>query len=101
MIVIFISQCEKNARSQTRQILDAFANRIGDDTWQTVITEAGLETVKKLLTQTARKNTAVSCHRFKTRHRTELVWIVGSKSKFNEQGFVAVNWTNKASPDDE
>ncbi|MBU0485190.1 MAG: hypothetical protein KKB30_11855 [Proteobacteria bacterium] len=55
MMVIFISQCEKNALKKTRRVLDAFANRIGDNTWQTVITEEGLNTVKKMLRQTAEK----------------------------------------------
>jgi len=39
MMVTFISQCEKKALKKTRRVLDAFANRIGDNTWQTVITE--------------------------------------------------------------
>lgn len=47
MMVTFVSQCEKNALKKTRRVLDAFANRIGDNTWQTLITEDGLLTVKK------------------------------------------------------
>ena len=58
MIVTFISQCEKKALQRTRLVLDAFANRIGHNTWQTVITEDGLVMVKKLLARTASKNTA-------------------------------------------
>lgn len=58
MMVTFISQCEKNALKKTRRVLDAFANRIGDNTWQTVITEDGLKTVKKMLRQTASKSIA-------------------------------------------
>ncbi|RTL02853.1 MAG: CRISPR-associated helicase Cas3' [Proteobacteria bacterium] len=95
MIITFISQCEKKALSRTRRVLDAFANRIGDNAWQTVITEEGLLAVKKLLRQTATKNTAVACHRVKTRTRSELQWIVGNRSKFNSQGIVPVNWTKK------
>jgi len=38
MMVTFVSQCEKNALKKTRRVLDAFADRIGDNTWQTVIT---------------------------------------------------------------
>ena len=53
MLVTFISQCEKKALNRTRRILDAFANRIGDNVWQTAITEDGLDTVKKLLRQSA------------------------------------------------
>lgn len=95
MLVTFISQCEKNALKRTRRVLDAFANRIGDNVWQTAITEEGLDTVKKLLKATASRSTAVSCHRVKTRHRTELVWVVGNKRKFNEVGGVAVNRTKR------
>lgn len=93
MIVTFISQCEKKALARTRRVLDAFANRIGDNTWQTVITEEGLLAVKKLLRQTATKSTAVACHRIKTRTRSELQWIVGNRNKFNSQGIVPVNFT--------
>ncbi|MCC2667495.1 MAG: hypothetical protein K0S63_1411 [Gammaproteobacteria bacterium] len=95
MMVIFISQCEKNALSKTRRVLDSFADRIGDRTWQTVITEEGLLTVKKLLRQTATKSTAVACHWIRSRIRNELMWIVGVKEKFNEQGIVPVNSTTK------
>lgn len=49
MIVTFISQCEKKAIPRTRRVLDAFADRIGDNTWETVITEDGLVAVKNLL----------------------------------------------------
>lgn len=93
MMVVFVSQCEKKALAKTRRVLDAFADRIGDNTWQTVITQEGLLAVKKLLRKTASKNTAVSCHWVRARSRTELVWVVGNKNKFNAQGIVPVNST--------
>jgi len=93
MMVTFISQCEKKALKKTRRVLDAFANRIGDNTWQTVITEEGLKAVKKLLRQTASKSTAVSCHWIRSRSRSQFLWVVGNKRKFNEQGIVPVNST--------
>lgn len=95
MMVTFISQCEKKALNRTRRVLDAFANRIGERTWQTIITEDGLITVKRLLRQTATKNTAVACHWARSRIRSELVWVVGAKDKFNAQGIIAVNTTKK------
>ena len=95
MMVTFISQCEKNALKKTRRVLDAFANRIGDNTWQTVITEEGLKTVKKMLRQTATKSTAVSCHWIRSRSRSQFLWVVGNKRKFDEQGVVPVNFTEK------
>ncbi|HHB83783.1 MAG TPA: type I-F CRISPR-associated helicase Cas3, partial [Devosia sp.] len=95
MMVTFVSQCEKKALNKTRRVLDAFANRIGSRTWQTVITNEGLQAVKKLLRKTASKNTAVSCHWARSRSRSELAWIVGNRSKFNVQGIVPVNSTRK------
>jgi CRISPR-associated endonuclease/helicase Cas3 len=95
MMVTFVSQCEKKSLNRTRRVLDAFANRIGNRTWQTVITNEGLQAVKKLLRKTASKNTAVSCHWLRSRSRSELVWIVGNRGKFNEQGVVPVNFTEK------
>lgn len=95
MMVVFISQCEKKALSRTRRVLDTFANRIGDNTWQTVITEEGLQACKKLLKKTASKSTAVSCHWIRSRHRNELMWIVGNRNKFNAEGIVPVNFTRK------
>jgi CRISPR-associated endonuclease/helicase Cas3 len=51
MLVTFISECEKKALKRTRRVLDAFANRIGNNTWQTPITEEGLDAIKKLLAE--------------------------------------------------
>lgn len=95
MMVTFVSQCEKKALKRTRRVLDAFADRIGDNTWQTVITEEGLKTVKKMLRQTASKSTAVSCHWIRSRSRTELVWVVGHRQAFSHFGIVPVNFTSK------
>lgn len=95
MIVTFISQCQKNSLKLTRQILDAYANRIGERTWQTVITQEGLNAVKSRLAKTARKTTAVACHRIHGTRQTELVWIVGNKREFDFAGNVPVNRTQR------
>lgn len=49
MNILLISQCEKKALKETRRIIDQFAERYGDRTWQTAITKQGLETLYKLL----------------------------------------------------
>jgi CRISPR-associated endonuclease/helicase Cas3 len=95
MMVTFVAQCEKKSLNKTRRVLDSFANRIGSRTWQTVITLEGLKAVKKLLRKTASKNTAVSCHWLRSRSRSELVWIVGNRNKFNHEGYVPVNITRQ------
>lgn len=94
MMVLFISQCEKNALARTRAILDAFAERIGDNTWQTIITQEGLKTVHTLLKKTASRSSAISCHQFRSRTHLDLLWIVGNRRKFNYRGVVPVNYTN-------
>lgn len=100
MMVTFVSECEKKALKRTRQVLDAFADRIGSNTWQTVITQEGLLAVKKSLRRTASKNTAVSCHWIRSRSRSELVWVVGNRGKFNSKGIVPVNTTQQEVPMD-
>ena len=101
MIVTLISQCEKKAIKRSRQILDAFANRIGDNVWQTLITQEGLSSLKTQLRRTATKSTAVACHWIRSRTQTELLWIVGNRDKFNDEGFVPVNITTKKSLKDD
>ncbi|MDQ1297587.1 MAG: CRISPR-associated endonuclease/helicase Cas3, partial [Campylobacterota bacterium] len=93
MMVTFVSQCEKNALKKTRRVLDSFADRIGDNTWQTIITQEGLDAVRKLLRKTASKSTAVSCHWIRSRSRSELIWVVGNRDKFNDRGVVPVHYT--------
>ena len=93
MNVLFVSQCTKRVLTETRRILDQFAERRGDRTWQTPITQAGLDTVHKLLRQSARKNTAVACHWIHGKDHSELLWVVGDGRQFNAEGAVPTNTT--------
>ncbi|EPC00315.1 hypothetical protein L861_07405 [Litchfieldella anticariensis FP35 = DSM 16096] len=95
MNVLIVSQCSKNALKETRRILDQFAERRGERTWQTPITQAGLDTLRRLLRKSARKNTAVACHWIRGRDHSELVWIVGDASRFNVRGAVPTNTTSQ------
>ncbi len=40
MMVTFISQCQKNALKKTRRVLDAFADRIGDNSQRIIYHKA-------------------------------------------------------------
>lgn len=93
MNVLLVSQCNKNALQQSRRILDQFAERRGERTWQTSITRQGLDTLRGLLRKTARKNTAVACHWIHGVDHSELLWVVGDSSAFNSQGAVPTNTT--------
>lgn len=95
MNILLISQCDKRALSETRRILDQFAERHGDRTWQTPITEAGLLTLRKLLRKTARKNSAIACHWIRGRDQSELLWIVGDARRFNAEGAVPTNTSTR------
>ena len=95
MNILLISQCDKRALTETRRILDQFAERRGDRTWQTPITEAGLATLRKLLRKTARKNTSVACHWIRGRDHSELLWVIGDARRFNAEGAVPTNSTQR------
>ena len=95
MMVLFISRSEKKSIYTVRKILDNFADRIGSDMWKTVITEDGLQTIKVLLQRNATKNMAVACHWIRSRSRSEVRWIVGNRSKFNDVGVVPISTTRR------
>jgi len=95
MNVLLVSQCNKNALKETRRILDQFAERRGDRSWQTSITMQGLQTLHKMLRKTARRNTAVACHWIRGKDHSELMWIVGDVSRFNSQGATPTNTTQR------
>lgn len=95
MNVLFVSECSGKALKETRRILDQFAERRGERTWQTPITQDGLEAVRKLLRKSARKNTAVACHWIRGRDHSELLWVVGNARQFNFRGAVPTNTTTR------
>lgn len=94
MICTFISMCEKKSIIKTARVLDSFANRIGDRTWQSSMTMEGLEAVKRLLRKSATKNTSVACHINKGKNITQLMWIVGNRRIYNNLGHVAISSTS-------
>lgn len=103
MNILLICECRGQALKQTRRILDQFAERRGERTWQTPITQDGLDTLRRLLRKTARKNTAVACHWIRGINHSELLWVVGDATRFNAQGAVPTNTTrgNVIRADDE
>ena len=95
MNILLISECSGNAIKETQRILDQFSERRGARTWQTAITRAGLDTLRRLLRKTARKNTAVACYWIRGMDHSELLWIVGVAVRFNAQGAVPTNETTR------
>ncbi|MGO2161667.1 MAG: type I-F CRISPR-associated helicase Cas3f [Vibrio toranzoniae] len=95
MNILLVSECSKQALPETRRVLDQFAERKGKRTWQTPITYEGLKTLRQLLKKTARRNTAVACHWVRGKNHTELMWVVGNRRKFNLDGSVPTNTTQR------
>lgn len=95
MNVLLISECNKAALKETRRVLDQFAERRGERAWQTAITWEGLKTLRRLLRKTARKNTAVACHWIRGTDHSELLWTVGNSNRFNSDGAVPTNTTER------
>jgi CRISPR-associated endonuclease/helicase Cas3 len=95
MNILLICECHKRALNETRRILDQFAERRGERTWQTPITKDGLDTLHRLLRKTARKNTAVACHWIRGLDHSELLWTVGDARRFNRQGAVPTHTTKR------
>ncbi|PJK08882.1 type I-F CRISPR-associated helicase Cas3 [Lysobacteraceae bacterium NML120232] len=95
MNILLVSECSGRALIQTRRILDQFAERRGERTWQTPMTRDGLDTLRRLLRKTARKNTAVACHWIRGLNHSELLWVVGDAARFNAQGAVPTNSTRR------
>jgi len=91
MNILLVSQCNKKALDETRRVIDQFAERKGQRTWQTHITLEGLNTLKKMLRQTARRNTAVACHWLKKSGYSELLWVIGRRNAFDDNGNVPTN----------
>ncbi len=95
MNILLVSQCSGKALLESRRILDQFAERKGERTWQTPITQQGLDTLRQLLRKTARKNTSVACHWIRGHDHSELLWIVGDAKRFNAMGSTPTNSTTQ------
>jgi CRISPR-associated endonuclease/helicase Cas3 len=98
MIVTIVSLCEKGALKRTRRILDRYACRVGQGTWQTRITYEALHEVHIHLRKVASKNTSVACFRNEGNRGMRLMWVVGRQSRFNHDGSIAVATTRHHAP---
>ncbi len=96
MHVIFISACEKKALKKTRAVLDSYAIRTGQSTWQAPMTMEGLTEVRKALKQKGiTRQTAVAAYINYGMRRMKLAWVVGAKHRFNSEGAYPVASTGK------
>jgi len=96
MHVIFISACEKKALKKTRSVLDSYAIRTGQSSWQAPMTMEGLNEVRKALKQKGiTRQTAVAAYVNFGMRRMKLAWVVGAKHRFNSEGAYPVASTKR------
>ena len=74
--VTFISQSEKKGIKRVQAVLDRYAIRISDNTWNTDITQEGLKVVYETLKKITTKQVAVCCYK-KTKGNMVLFWSLG------------------------
>ncbi len=59
------------------------------------MTKDGLDTLRRLLGKTARKNTAIACHWIRGTDHSEILWIVGDSGQFNMHGAAPTDSTSR------
>lgn len=93
MIIVFVSECEKKAFKYSRRVLNKYAQQLGRRTWLARLSEQALQQIYAELRSKASRQMSVSCHRVQGRQQTKLVWIVGTRKHFNDEGYFAFSWT--------
>lgn len=95
MHTFFVSNCEKRAIKRTRALLDSYAVRTGPNCWATPITQEALEELHRALKRTATRQTSVACFINQGMRGMKLLWIVGSKKYFSDDGRFATGTTGQ------
>lgn len=85
MHIVLISTAEKKAAKQTSVILDRYAMRTSEQTWETQIDEECVHLIREQLRQSAIQQIAVACYQINNNQRS-LLWVVGSHNGFNHNG---------------
>ena len=88
MNVLLISQCSKKALVETRRVLDQFAERKGERTWQTAIPPQNVEKISAA-------EYRGSLPQNRRRELSELLWVVGNANKFNTEGTIPTKFTRR------
>lgn len=87
---IFISQSIGSGISRTASILDRYAVRVAQDTWQTPLTQEGLKTLYELLKDSATRFMHVHCFDV-VKGTRNLIWSVGAPAAIWHNGAIPVH----------
>ena len=80
-----VSRCKNKALLTTRRILDKYAIRVSDTTWNCEITEKGLRNLIGHLKSQARRNSAIAIYLIKN-NKINLFCIIGKRELFGKDG---------------
>lgn len=85
---VLINSATENHKSikKVNSVLDRYAIRVSQDSWQTRITEEGLVALRNDLMSIVNKNVSISCSKNYGFNKLKLLWVVGNKNKFNSFG---------------
>ena len=101
MNIIFTAESTGKALYATRRILDRYATRIGNGTWEAALTHEGLQTVKALLNRASSRAMTVVCHRITKDGARVVEWIIGNKRAFTHDGRCSTGRTAAKYPQDD
>lgn len=95
MTVYAVCAGHGRGRTEARKALDRYLPRRGDTTWAGQISSEGLLDMRRAVADKATRATAVACHLVGGKGGSSLLWIVGRRRAFGENGAYPVSATRK------
>ncbi|MEA2019233.1 MAG: CRISPR-associated endonuclease Cas3'', partial [Campylobacterota bacterium] len=91
--VMIVSRCQHKALKTTRKIVDSYAIRISDKSWNCNLTQEGLQNLTARLKASARKNSAIAIYFLKDGMMQKYT-IIGNRKEFGLDGACPVSTTS-------
>jgi len=95
MNFIFINNCRHKALIRSRRVLSQYAEQLGKNIWEANLSQEGAEEVRAKLNSIASRHSSVACHVIKKSGFRQLLWIVGSRKHYNNDGLYAFSTRKK------
>ena len=89
MLVVVVDESEKRARIRSRRVLSKWLPQVANSTWIGSLSKEGIAQMHDELRAKASKSTSLCCFLAKSRWRFEVLWIVGSRDRWDERGWFA------------
>lgn len=98
MHVTVVSESKGKSKKRVEAVLDSVLGRIGRKTWAGGVSSEGLQDLHKSLCSKASRTTAVACHLNTSKSQNKLVWVVGRKRLFSEDGRFPISTSRRKIP---